>query len=99
MTDSNIIHAEIREDVGKGASRRLRRQGRIPAVLYGGKNAPATLTLDHDTIIHSAETESFYSSILEIQVADGRKQKVIVRDVHHHPYKRQRRPALSYSTL
>ena len=89
MTDSNIIHAEIREDVGKGASRRLRRQGRIPAVLYGGKNAPATLTLDHDTIIHSAETESFYSSILEIRVADGRKQKVIVRDVHHHPFKPQ----------
>ena len=89
MTDSNIIHAEIREDVGKGASRRLRRQGKIPAVLYGGKNAPATLTLEHGTIIHAAETESFYSSILEIQVADGRKQKVIVRDVHHHPYKAQ----------
>ena len=89
MTDSNIIHAEIREDVGKGASRRLRRQGKIPAVLYGGENAPATLTLDHDTIIHAAETESFYSSILEIRVADGRQQKVIVRDVHHHPYKPQ----------
>ena len=89
MTESNVIIAEIREDVGKGASRRLRHQGKIPAVIYGGKKTPATLTLEHDPIMHAAEQESFYSSILEIRVADGRKQKVIVRDVHHHPYKQQ----------
>ena len=89
MTESNVIAAEIREDVGKGASRRLRHQGKVPAVIYGGKKAPATLTLEHAPIMHAAETEAFYSSILEIQVADGRKQKVIVRDVHHHPYKPQ----------
>ena len=89
MTDSIIINAETREDVGKGASRRLRRHGKIPAVLYGGEAAPATLTLEHDPIRHAAQTESFYSSILEIQVADGRKQKVIVRDVHHHPFRPQ----------
>jgi len=45
MTDSNVIHAEVREDVGKGASRRLRHQGKIPAVIYGGKKDPATLTI------------------------------------------------------
>jgi len=89
MTDSNIINAEIREDVGKGASRRLRHQGLVPAVIYGGKKDPATLTLEHDPLMHAAEQESFYSSILEIAVSDGRKQKVVVRDVHHHPYKRQ----------
>ncbi len=89
MTESNVIIAEIREDVGKGASRRLRHQGKIPAVIYGGKKTPATLTLEHDPVMHAADLESFYSSILEIRVADGRKQKVIVRDVHHHPYKRQ----------
>jgi len=89
MTDSNIINAEIREDVGKGASRRLRRQGKIPAVLYGGKKDPATLSLDHAGVLHAAQTESFYSSILEIRVGDGRSQKVVVRDVHHHPYKLQ----------
>ena len=87
MTESNIIHAEIREDVGKGASRRLRHQGKIPAVLYGGQRAPATLTIDHGPLMHAAQTESFYSSILEIQVSDGRTQKVVVRDVQHHPYK------------
>ena len=89
MTDSNVIHAEIREDVGKGASRRLRQQGLIPAVIYGSKKDPATLTIKHDPLMHAAEQESFYSSILEIQVADGRTQNVIVRDVHHHPYKMQ----------
>jgi len=89
MTDSNIINAEIREDVGKGASRRLRRQGYIPAVLYGGKKDTATLSLEHEPTAHAASQESFYSSILEIRVGDGRQQKVVVRDVHHHPYKQQ----------
>jgi len=89
MTDSNVIHAEIREDVGKGASRRLRHKGKIPAVIYGGKKDSATLTIEHDPLMHAAEQEAFYSSILEIQVSDGRAQKVIVRDVHHHPYKAQ----------
>jgi len=89
MTDSNVINAEIREDVGKGASRRLRHQGKIPAVIYGGQKDPATLTLEHAPLLHAASNESFYSSILEIRVADGRTQKVVVRDVHHHPFKMQ----------
>ena len=89
MTDSNIIHAEIREDVGKGASRRLRHQGKIPAVLYGGDKAPVTLTLEHNPLMHASEVESFFSTILEIQVADGRKQKVVVRDISYHPYRQQ----------
>ena len=89
MNESNIINAEIREDVGKGASRRLRHQGKIPAVIYGGHRAPATLTIEHDPLRHRAEQESFFSSILVIQVPDGRTQKVIVRDVQHHPYKAQ----------
>jgi len=89
MTDSNIILAEIREDVGKGASRRLRHQGKVPAVIYGGDKDSATLAIEHDPLKHAAETESFFSSILEIKVEDGRSQKVVVRDVQHHPYKPQ----------
>ena len=89
MTESNIIIAEIREDVGKGASRRLRHQGKIPAVIYGGHRTPATLAIEHDPLKHKAEQESFFSSILVIKVADGRTQKVVVRDVQHHPYKAQ----------
>jgi len=87
MTDLNIINAEIREDVGKGASRRLRLQGKIPAVIYGGDKPPATLAIDHDPLRHAAERESFFSSILEIKVDDGRAQKVVIRDIQHHPYK------------
>ena len=89
MTDSNVLQADLREDVGKGASRRLRRLGKIPAVIYGGKIAPAMLSLEHDPIMHAATNESFYSSILEIKVSDGRVQPVVVRDVHRHPYKAQ----------
>jgi len=87
MTDSNIILAEIREDVGKGASRRLRHQGKVPAVIYGGDKDSATLAIEHDPLMHAAGTESFFSSILEIKVEDGRSQRVVVRDVQHHPYK------------
>ena len=87
MTDSNIINAELREDVGKGASRRLRHQGMIPAVIYGGDKSPATLAIEHDPLKHAAETESFFSSILEIRVEDGSSQKVVVRDVQHHPFR------------
>jgi len=92
MSDKLQITAEIREDVGKGASRRLRRTGMIPAVIYGGERAPVSLTLEHDPIMHLADDEAFYSSILEIQVSDGRKQPVILRDLQRHPYK----PAISH---
>ena len=89
MTDLNVINAEIREGAGKGASRRLRHQGKIPAVIYGGNKAPATLAIEHGPLKHATERESFFSSILEIRIGDGRTQKVVVRDVQHHPYKAQ----------
>ena len=88
MNDRLKITAEVREDVGKGASRRLRRSGQIPAVLYGGDRDPVSLVLQHDPILHLADEEAFYSTILEIKVADGRSQAVILRDLQRHPYKR-----------
>ena len=87
MTDLNVINAEIREGAGKGASRRLRHQGKVPAVIYGGHRAPATLAIEHGPLKHATERESFFSSILEIKVGDGRVQKVVVRDIQHHPYR------------
>jgi len=87
MSDMNIVTAEIREDVGKGASRRLRRDGKVPAVIYGGDREPVALTLNQAELIHSVELESFFSSVLEIQVGDKIKQKAIVRDMHRHPFK------------
>ncbi len=87
MSDSNSIIAEIREDVGKGASRRLRREGKIPAVIYGGDRDAVALTLDHDELLHATEQESFFSSILEIKVGEKITQQAIVRDLSRHPYK------------
>ena len=87
MSEIGSIIAEMREDVGKGASRRLRRAGMIPAVLYGGDKDAVALTMEHRQILHAIENEAFFSSILEIKVADGRRQEVVVRDMHRHPFK------------
>ena len=87
MSQTYQVPAELREDVGKGASRRLRRQKKVPAVVYGESRDPVALTLDHDYILHATEEESFHASVLELKVGDGRKQKVILRDLQRHPFK------------
>jgi large subunit ribosomal protein L25 len=87
MTDFQTLSADIREDVGKGASRRLRHAGRVPAVIYGGEKDPVSLTLEHREVWHAAENEAFFSSILEIRVGDGRTQQVVIRDMQRHPFK------------
>src|SRR6056297_3166303 len=86
-TKTYEVPAELREDVGKGASRRLRRQKKVPAVVYGESRDPVSLTLEHDFILHAADQESFHASILELKIADGRKQKVVLRDLQRHPFK------------
>jgi large subunit ribosomal protein L25 len=87
MSEKTTIIAEIREDVGKGASRRLRRNGKVPAVIYGGHRDPVALTVQQRELSHAAENEAFYASVLEIQVADGRTQQAVVRDMQRHPFK------------
>ncbi|MDT8409422.1 MAG: 50S ribosomal protein L25/general stress protein Ctc [Wenzhouxiangellaceae bacterium] len=87
MTKTYEVPAEVRKDVGKGASRRLRRENKVPAVIYGGTRKPANLTLEHDFILHAVDQESFHSSILDVKVGDGRSQKVILRDLQRHPFK------------
>jgi large subunit ribosomal protein L25 len=87
MSEKTIINAEIREDVGKGASRRLRREGKVPAVIYGGHRDPVALTLQQRELLHEAENEAFYASILEIKVDEDRTQQAVVRDMHRHPFK------------
>ena len=87
MTDFQTLSADFREDVGKGASRRLRHAGRVPAVIYGGDKDPVALTLEHREVWHAAENEAFFSSILEIRAGDGRTQQVVIRDMQRHPFK------------
>lgn len=80
--------AELREVQGKGASRRLRREGKVPAILYGGGRPPRRLAFDHNKVIHQLQSESFYSSILNIKV-DDKSQAAVVKDIQRHPSKPQ----------
>ena len=89
MSETITISAEIREGAGKGASRRLRHSGKIPAVLYGGGKEPVALTLVHQEILHNSENESFYSSVLQIELANDKNQQVVVRDMQRHPFRHQ----------
>ncbi len=82
------LTGELREDQGKGASRRLRREGKVPAILYGGGKEPRMLAIDHDTLAHQLEHEAFFTHILNIKVGDV-EQEAILKDIQRHPSKRQ----------
>ena len=88
MAEKFDLVADYREDRGKGASRRLRREGRVPAIIYGAGRPPRSLSFDHNKVLKQLETESFYSSILNIKVGD-KSQAAIVKDIQRHPAKRQ----------
>jgi len=79
--------AEERTDTGKGASRRLRRAGKVPAIVYGAGRAPRAVTFDRDPLMHKMENESFFSSVLSISVK-GKARQCILKDVQMHPAKR-----------
>jgi len=82
-----ILEAKSRSDVGKGASRRLRRlEGELPAIVYGAGKDPVSITLRHDDLFHSLENEAFFSSILDL-VIDGKKESVVLKDLQRHPAK------------
>ncbi|MFC4727942.1 50S ribosomal protein L25/general stress protein Ctc [Coralloluteibacterium thermophilus] len=82
----HTISATGREAAGKGASRRLRRAGQIPAIIYGGHAEPTSVQLDHEKIWLASQNEWFYSSILTLDV-DGKAEKVLLRDMQRHPFK------------
>ena len=71
---------------GTGASRRLRRAGRTPGIIYGGTAAPLSVEFDHNELYQLLRKEAFYSSVLSLSV-DGQKEPVLLRDVQRHPYK------------
>jgi large subunit ribosomal protein L25 len=89
MKTSFDLVADPRDSVqGKGASRRLRRSGKVPAILYGGNAAPRQLILDHQNLLTLLVNERFYSTILSLSV-NGEKQAAILKDVQRHPAKNQ----------
>ena len=80
--------ATSRSVQGTSASRRLRRAGRVPAIVYGGAATPASIELDHNEIYHALNKEDFHASILDM-VLDGKTEPVLLRSVQWHPYKPQ----------
>jgi len=81
------LQAEVRADLGKGASRRLRLQADlVPAIIYGAGQDPQSLSIAHKDLIKATENEAFFSHILTINVA-GDKQNAIIKDLQRHPSK------------
>ncbi|MGH8214694.1 MAG: 50S ribosomal protein L25/general stress protein Ctc [Rhodanobacteraceae bacterium] len=88
MATIHEIAAERRADQGKGASRRLRRAGKVPAVVYGAGAAAESIQFDHDPLALTVRNDWFASSILDLLV-EGKRQKVLLRDLQKHPVKPQ----------
>jgi len=86
MSDNIQLNAEPRVDSGKGASRRLRRTGMVPAIIYGGDNDPTNISLEQNTFNHELENEAIYTQVIDLHVGQE-KEEVILRDLQRHPYK------------
>jgi len=82
------INATSRQAQGTGASRRLRRAGRVPGIIYGGHKPAQPISLDHKELFLVLRQEASHSSVLDLKV-DGQPQPVLLKDVQMHPYKRQ----------
>ncbi|MDA8256492.1 MAG: 50S ribosomal protein L25/general stress protein Ctc [Betaproteobacteria bacterium] len=80
------FNANKRDGQGTGASRRLRRTGRVPGILYGAGSAPQQIDIDHNELFQLLRKEAFYSSVLNINL-EGKKEMCLLRDVQRHPYR------------
>lgn len=86
MSTTFELTAEPREAMGTGASRRLRRSGKVPAIMYGASKEPISLALDHNQVYHNLENEAFHSSLISVKLGSTTEQ-AILRDVQMHPFK------------
>ena len=80
------FNANKRDGQGTGASRRLRRTGRVPGILYGGGATSQSIDIDHNELFQLLRKEAFYSSVLHVNL-DGKKEMCLLRDVQRHPYR------------
>ncbi|CAK0764807.1 50S ribosomal protein L25 [Gammaproteobacteria bacterium] len=80
------LNAEPRGQLGKGENRRLRRAGKVPAIVYGGGSGPTPITLNHHEVLRRLEHEAFYSHVLNIRIG-GQTERAILKDIHRHPAK------------
>jgi large subunit ribosomal protein L25 len=86
MSANFEINAQSRSDTGKGASRRLRRSGELPGIVYGAHQDPIMISLKHHELIHALDNEAFYSNLLALKV-DGKVETVVLKDLQRHPAK------------
>ena len=84
MSDITVLTAAARERVGKGSAREARRQGKIPAVIYGDKKSPASITLERKLLVRHLELGGFFNTLFDIEL-DGKLNRVLPRDVQLHP--------------
>lgn len=80
------LQAEARDGTGRAANRRLRRLGKVPAVVYGGGKGPQSITLAHNQLLRQMKHAAFFTSVLTVKVG-GDAQSVVIRDVQRHPAK------------
>jgi large subunit ribosomal protein L25 len=88
MAKTHEVPVEFRDDQGKGASRRLRHTDKVPAILYGGGEAPRMLQLDQKIAYRYSQAEWFYTNILLLKAGND-TQRALLRDVQRHPYKQR----------
>ena len=86
MSTGFELVAEARAELGKAAVRRLRKNNKVPAVVYGAGSEPVSITLAQDKLQHSLENEAFFSHILSIDI-DGKTEKAVLKDLQRHPSK------------
>ena len=86
MKQNFTINAVSRDDMGKGASRRLRRASKVPGIVYGAGKNPENIAVDHNQLKQLLVNEAFYTNILDLDV-NGNKEKVVLRDLQRHPFK------------
>ena len=89
MSEDFVLDAQARDDLGKCASRRLRRlEGLVPGIVYGGSKNPVNISINHKDLIKHLENEAFYSHIISLNIA-GKAEDVILKDLQRHPSKTQ----------
>ncbi len=87
MSEQIVLHARARTEQGKGASRRLRKEGLVPAIIYGAGKEPKMISLEHSKLLRYELEESFFSSILKVEIDGGAEENVIIRDYQRDPVK------------
>lgn len=88
MKQTFTVTAEVRTVHGKGASRRLRHEGKVPAIIYGGNAEPQSIQVSHNELMKSLKFEAFYTAILNVDIA-GKTEQAVLKDLHRHPVRNE----------